>query len=248
MSSSDKSKRKGNKIYRGAYTYLRNTNIYCEETFEVFKEKNDSGLLFSSQLISRVSTGELLNITVDYKVNKDYTPTTVIINKNLGDENVVETFTFNHKRNSITYTFQSSKEEKVLELNTTPKFFISTPSLATSMLYLRSKKFDSTSKNIYNVLGSSNQWKYENEPSFNAISVQKISLTNESRNIEGGSVQGVEYRIQQHYDSAEEAEKDDQSLKCFVSQHVTIPYFLEDGTGTKIAVKYLNDLSERELD
>lgn len=248
MSNPDKAKRKGNKIYRGAYKYLRNANIYCEETFEVFKEKNDSGMLFSSQLISRVSTGELLNITVDYKVNKDYIPTLVVINKILGNENVVETFSFNHKKNKITYTFEASDESKVVELNTTPKFFISTPSVCTSMLYLRSKKFDPTSKNLYNVLSSSNQWTYESDPSFNAISVQKISLTTESRSLEGATIQGVEYKVTQHYDSQEEAEQDDQVLKCFISQHVTIPYFLEDGTGTKIEVKYLNDLSERELD
>jgi hypothetical protein len=246
MTNTEKTKRKGTKIYRGAYNYMRNTNVYCEETFEVFKEKNDSGMLFSSQLISRVATGELLNITVDYKINKDYLPTTVIINKVLGNENVVEIFSFNSKKNIINYSFENSEGSKSVDLNTTPKFFISTPSIATSMLYLRSKKFDSTGKNYFNVLSSSNQWSYENDPEFNAIAVERKTLTSESRNFEGSQLQGVEYRIEQH--SEEEPIESPPFIKCFVSQHITIPYFLEDEQGTKIEVKYLNDLSERELD
>ena len=246
MTNSEKTKRKGTKVYRGAYNYMRNNNIYCEETFEVFKEKNDSGTLFSSQLISRVSTGELLNITVDYKVNKDYLPTTVIINKVLGNENVVEIFSFNSKRNIINYSFENSKGSKSAELNTTPKFFISTPAIATSMLYLRSKKFDSTGKNYFNILSSSNQWTYEEDPSFNAIAVERKTLSTEARNFDGAQLQGVEYRIEQH--NEENPEEVTPYLKCFVSQHITIPYFLEDEQGTKIQVKYLNDLSDRDLD
>lgn len=246
MSITDKAKRKANKIYRGAYKYLRNGNIYCEETFEVFKEKNDMGMLFESQLISRVSTGELLNITVNYKINKDYLPTMVMVNKVLGNENVVEIYTFNSKTNTIKYSFESSEEKKSIEINSSPKFFISTPSISTSMLYLRSKKFDGTAKNFYNVLSSSNQWSFDEEPSFNAIAVERMTLTSESRSFEGSSIQGVEYKIEQN--SEEEDEGQIPFLKCFVSQHITIPYFLEDGEGTKIEVQYLNDLSERELD
>ncbi|ATH08393.1 hypothetical protein BIY24_10665 [Halobacteriovorax marinus] len=226
---------------------MRNANVYSEETFEVFKEKSDSSMLFQSQIMSRVSTGELLNITVDYKINKDYIPTLVVINKVLGNDNVVETFSFNSKNNTISYTFESSNESKTTILNTTPKFFISTPAVCTSMLYLRSKKFDTTGKNIYNVLASSNQWSYEDEPVFNAITVRRMNQSSETRTIDGSSVQGVDYKIEQQADS-DDYDKDTPSLRCFVSQHVTIPYFLEDGHGTKIEVKYLNNLSERELD
>ncbi|WP_127713962.1 hypothetical protein [Halobacteriovorax sp. HLS] len=246
MSNSDNAKRKGTKIYRGAYKFMRNGNVYSEETFEVFKEKNDSGMLFSSQLISRVSTGELLNITVDYKINKDYLPTMVMVNKVLGNENVVETYVFNSKRNIITYSFENSKGSKSVELNTSPKFYISTPSIATAMLYLRSKKFDGTGKNYFNVLSSSNQWTFEEDPTFNSIAVERLTLTSENRNVEGASVQGVEYKIEQHIEADDQGPSP--SIKCFVSQHVTIPYFLDDGAGTKIEVKYLNDLSERDLD
>ena len=246
MSITDKAKRKANKIYRGAYNYLRNGNIYCEETFEVFKDKNDMGLLIESQLISRVSTGELLNITVNYKVNKDYLPTMVMVNKVLGNENVVEIYTFNTKNNIINYSFENSEGKNTVEINSSPKFYISTPSISTSMLYLRSKKFDGTAKNIYNVLSSSNQWNFEENPSFNNIAVERMTLTSESRNLDGASIQGVEYKIEQQ--SEHEPGVIVPFLKCFVSQHVTIPYFLEDGDGTKIEIKYLNDLSERDLD
>lgn len=247
MGSTDNSKKKENKVYRGAYKYMRNTNIYSEETFEVFKEKGDSSMLFQSQIMSRVSTGELLNITVDYKVNKDYIPTLVVINKVLGNDNVVETFSFNSKNNTINYTFETANETKSAVLNTTPKFFISTPAVCTSMLYLRSKKFDTTGKNIYNILSSSNQWSYENDPVFNAISVRRMNQASETKTIDGSSVQGVDYKIEQQEES-DDFDNAVPSLRCFVSQHVTIPYFLEDGHGTKIEVKYFNNLSERELD
>lgn len=247
MANSDNSKKKENKIYRGAYKYMRNTNIYCEETFEVFKDKGDSSMLFQSHIMSRVATGELLNISVDFKVNKDYIPTLVVINKVLGNNNVVETFSFNSKNNTINYTFESASETEKLVLNTTPKFSISTPAVCTSMLHLRSKKFDSTGKNIYNVLSSSNQWSYESEPSFNTITIRRMNQASETKTIDGSNVQGVDYKIE-YKEESDEYDKDAPNLRCFVSQYVTIPYFLEDGKGTKIEVKYFNNLSERELD
>ena len=247
MGLTDNSKKKDNKIYRGAYKYMRNTSVYCEENFEVFKEKSDSSMLFQSQVMSRTSTGEVLNITVDFKINKDYIPTQVIINKVLGKDNVVETFSFNSKNNTIKYTFENALESRSVTLNTTPKFFISTPAVCTSMLYLRSKKFDPTGKNTYNVLSSSNQWSFDNDPEFNAITVRRMNQSSETKTIDGNSVQGMDYKIEEQADS-DEYDKTTPNLRCFVSQHVTIPYFLEDGHGTKVEIKYLNNLSERELD
>ena len=247
MGLSDNPKKKDNKIYRGAYKYMRNGNEYCEETFEVFKEKGESSTLFQSQIMSRVSTGELLNITVDFKINKDYIPTLVVINKILGNDNVLETYSFNSKNNTVEYTFKNGDETKTATLNTTPKFFISTPAVCTSMLYLRSKKFDPTGKNIYNVLSSSNQWSYENDPEFNAITVRRMNQSSETKNLDGNNVQGMDYKIEEQSDS-DEYDKTTPHLRSFVSQHITIPYFLEDGQGTKIEIKYLNNLSERELD
>ena len=50
------------KVFRGAYNYLRNGNIFSEETFEVFKDRKEGTYSFESEMHSRVATGQLLTI------------------------------------------------------------------------------------------------------------------------------------------------------------------------------------------
>ncbi len=48
------------KIFRGAYNYYRDGQVYSEETFEVFKDTKELNIVFQSQIWARVTTGELL--------------------------------------------------------------------------------------------------------------------------------------------------------------------------------------------
>jgi len=235
------------KIYRGAYSYYRNENIYCEETFEVYKDSKEMGFNFVVQLISRVSTGELLKIAIDYSINKNYIPTQVFIDRTLGNEEVKETYTFDNKNNKLKYCFESKKEKKTVELSTGPIFHISTPCVCTSMLFLKSKKFNNTGKNHYTIYNSNNQWAFEKEPVGKNILVEKISQSAENISIDGSTLQATQYKVFEDLNEIPLLAKNESFIRVFTSSYATIPYIVRTEDGTKIQVKYLNDLTEAEI-
>ncbi|MBY0415905.1 MAG: hypothetical protein K2Q18_17160 [Bdellovibrionales bacterium] len=238
--------RKEDKIYRGSFNYFRNENAYTEETFEVYRDKKEQSYHYISEAVVKVTTGEILNLQVEYVVNKDYIPTFVLINKIMGKETARETYEYNSKRNQIIYKFTNSKgEETINEIVTAPKFHITTPTAASSMLFLRSKKFDTSGKNSFNLLVGFNQWEYRSAPVFKIVMLERANLTVEKMNIDGQNVQATQFRM---YDEEVDTKstKEPQHIRVYISQHGGIPYLIRSEDGTKIQIKYLNDLNEKE--
>jgi hypothetical protein len=233
------------KFYRGAFNYIKNDSLYSEESFEVYKDRKDGAFYFLSQIYSRVATGELLIIEVRYHVNKDYVPVYVQIKRALGEETVREVFSYDLRKGLMTYLFISDDEEVKKEFNAPPKFHITTPTVASSNLYLRSKKFDSTAKNYYSFYCSTNQWEYENPPFMKNVSVQKISSSAENITIEGQNLQAIEYRIYEDTQNKEDSPQDSY-IKVHLSHHVTIPYLVKGDDGTKVQIKFLKNLTDIE--
>ncbi len=241
-------KKKEQKLYRGAYEYSRNNNIYTEETFDVYRDKKEMGLNFVSQTMSRVATGELLNISVDYTVNKEFIPVKVHIDKTLGNEHVEETYIFNNKTNIITYTFKSNDEKEVHEISTGPKFHIAAPTVCTSMLFLKTKKVDATSKTNFTTFVSENQWSFKSIPSSKSMVIERVSLTAENLSIDGSNLTAMEYKLfEQPDDEGDNDANINDFLRVYVSPHASIPYLVKSEEGTKMQVKYLNNLSEVEI-
>jgi hypothetical protein len=235
------------KVFRGAYNYLRNGNIFSEETFEVFKERKEGTYTFEAEMHSRLATGQLLTIKVVYNVNKDYVPTFVLVEKYLGEDITKEIWTYDQRKTKLYYSFLDKNGEKTeVELSTSPKFHIATPCTCPSMLFLRSKKFDATGKNIYQVWASRNKWTFEDEPIIQGIVVKKVSSSFETLVVDDQKLQTMEYHMME--DLEEDTSKKAESIvlpyiRIFLSKHVTIPYMVrDDNDGTKIQVKYLNDL------
>lgn len=238
--------RKEDKIYRGAFNYYRADNIYAEESFEVFRDKKDSSYHYISEAVVKVTTGEILNLYVEYIVNKEYIPTFVHIEKHMGKETTKETYEYNSRKNHLLYKFINSKaEEFTAEIATAPKYHIATPTAASSMLFMRSKKFDASGKNSFNILVGYNQWEYKNTPEFKNIILERASLTTEKIAIDGQSVQATQFRM---FDENTDFKniKEPPHIKVFLSQHGGIPYLVRTEDGTKIQIKYLNDLNEKE--
>lgn len=241
-----RSYRKEDKIYRGAFNYYRNENIYAEENFDVYRDNKNQSYHYVSEAVVKVSTGEVLNLHVEYSVNKEYIPTFVMVEKIMGKEATKESYEYNFKRNLLNYKFSSTKnEEFTIEIPTAPKYHISTPTAASSMLFMRSKKFDTNGKNAFNILVGFNQWEYKESPFFKSIILERASLTTEKINIDGQNVLATQFRM---YDEKTDFKntKEPPHVKIFVSQHGGIPYMIRTDDGTKIQIKYLNDLTEKE--
>lgn len=237
---------KGVKVYKGAFNFYHGGSIYSEETFEVFRERREQALEFVSEIHSRVSTGELLSIKTHYMVNKEFIPQKVYVDRSLGNKSIREEWIYNKKRDEITYIFREKLGVTEVQFPTSPKFHISTPTATTSMLFIRSKKFDTTGKNVYSLWQSNNEWNYEKKPENVFVNVKKISSTNESMNIEGQNVQAIHYRLFQNMNEDEEEEKydgDPPLINVYLSKHLAIPYLLRSETDkTKVQIRYLNNL------
>ena len=241
-----KNYRKEDRLFRGAFSYIRNETSYAEETFDVYRDRKDQNFHYVSEAIVKVTTGEILNLHVEYIINKEYTPQYVAIHKFMGKETTTEIYEYNLKRNHIVYNFNNSKgDEHIHEISTAPKFHITTPTAASSMLFLRSKKFDASGKNSFNILIGSNVWEFKEMPVFKNIILERANLTIEKLIFDGQSVQATQYKM---YDEATDfkAVKDPQHVKIFLSQHGAIPYQIRSDDGTKIQIKYLNSLTEKE--
>jgi hypothetical protein len=237
---------KNDKIYRGCFLYYRNESLYAEENFDVYREKKDQSFSYISESSIRVSTGEILILRVEYTVNKEFIPTIAIVEKVMGKESSRELFEYNVRKNFIQYTFTNSKgETKTTEISTAPKFHITTPTCASSMLFLKSKKFDTNGKNSYNVLVSHNQWDYKEDPHFKNVILERATLTAEKINIDGQNVQATQYKM---YDEDTDFKnlKEPPHVKIFMSNHGGVPYVIKGDDGTKIQIKFLNDLSDKE--
>lgn len=242
---------KQKKIIKGAFTYFRDGQAYCEETFEVFKDIKELTVIYRSQLLSRVSTGELLKISVDYTCNKDWVPIKAMINKNLGKEFIEETFMLDPRANILSYNIKSKQSKDKFNINTPPRFHIQTPCAATSMLFLLSKKFDSTTKNLYTVYASENDWSYEHPITTRNIGLEKIGLGAEEILINGNKIQAIKYRLMEEAKEEKSPSKDKKdfrppSLIIYLSRHVGIPYKIEYDANNRIEIKFLNDLQEGE--
>ncbi len=238
-------KPRGEKVYRGAYKYFKGETLYAEEEFEVYKDRKELGMSFFAESHSRVATGELLTVYVDYMINKDYIPQKLTIERKLGELMVKELFDYNHRTNTVDYFFISQKGQEHQQIQVPPKFSIATPTTSTSMLFLKTKKEDTTSRNYFPVLASTNQWTYETLPFQQTLVIERTALASENINIEGHSVAATPYKI---YDIQDLDQADDADNVPFVtaqiSKHATIPYVVRSDDGIRIQIKYLNDLDK----
>ncbi len=242
-------KPKSEKFIRGAFDYLHNGHVYAEETFEVFRENKELTTTFKSWLISRVSTGELLKVNVDFTISKKFIPTKVIVDKALGNEIVKEEYRFSSRRNVIEYLFTNKKsgQKKNLEFSTNPIFHIMVPAACTSFLFIKSKKFDSTTKNGYHIFTSFNKWKYRWPPDSQMIFLERLSSTLEKVKMDSrNEVTGMRYRMEPDSDS--DSDRSLPAMEVLLSEHSSIPYLIRDfpdsegNIAHEVRIKYLNNL------
>lgn len=235
------------KIYRGAYIYFSGDNQYAEESFEVFRDNKDLSLNFKSQILSRVATGELLKIDVDYTVGKDWLPRTIHLTRTLGKQSIQELYYYEHTKNLITYRFIDSENvETTKTTSTPPRFHINTPATCCNFLFLLTKKFDINGKNSYTLYSSVNQWEAKEDLQQHSVTLFRNGPASDPMVIGKSVLQGDEYFLEADIRVAEFAEKEDKShrpVRLYLSKYVTIPYMIEDpNTGLKVQVKYFNNL------
>jgi hypothetical protein len=245
-------RKKGTKIYRGAYHCFAGEKVYGEEEFEVYRNEKQEVYHFLSETTSRVSTGELLILNVEYVINFKFIPLIAIIDKAMGNDRIQERYDYDLENNRLSYMFITKDGDNQSYMHTKQSFHIATPCIASSILFILSKKFNSTSTNFYNLISCENHWEYVDKPSVKNAMLQKISSTMEMIAIAGTTVEAMQYKLWQegtNYDFSKKQKKKEEApptLKIYLSRFLAIPYIVESNDGLLYKIKYLNNLTDSE--
>lgn len=232
------------KIFRGAYQYFKSGDPYSDESFEVYRDIREQTFTFEVEVLSRVLTGEFLRSQIYYTINKDYVPVDVSIERTLGSKIAKESFKYSSLRNILSYSFTGGGGEIGYELPVPPKFHVMCPATCTSGLYLRSKKFDPTGKNVYSVVTSKNMWNYEEDPIIKGLITEKIGSTTKTLKLETQEVQANMYHVWEYGSATTPDGVPLNTIDMYTSKHMSIPYLIETKDGIMIKIKYLNNLDQ----
>ena len=245
------------RLYKGQYHYLSGGKAYTEEMFEVYKDKSELTLHFDAEIISRVTTGELLKISTSYVVTKEWLPKIALVQKSLGNKLVQETYDVNSKANTLDYHYHSQDEDHECTFNTPPKFHIAIPAACSALCFIAAKKIDQTAKNYYYGYHSVNDWKYQGRPIARNLVLMRTNIgEQEEIRINGSNLSAIKYKL--YFENSETSKIDTKSkgkkaegvskgqdmLTIFLSKHHQIPYLIRSNLDTTIEIKFLNNFDD----
>jgi hypothetical protein len=226
-------------LFRGKYTFYEESRAYSEEEFEVLRVQADASHIFKSESLSRVANGEFLKVFIKYKVNKDFVPIEVTVEKQLGSQKVTEEYVSNFKDQRLLYTFISETGAVEHDMGIPSKFYICTPMAAATFIYFNSKKYDPNSKNYYTSISADNMWECKNAPVSSRIMVESPNNPSSSINIGEKNLACTIYNV---FDESDRAKSN--PLTYYVSKHLAIPYRILGPMKIKIEVNYLNQVDK----
>ncbi|MBF0205654.1 MAG: hypothetical protein HQK53_02070 [Oligoflexia bacterium] len=226
-------------LLRGAYEYFSYKKVYSEENFLVYRNSKDSSLIFDSELLTRLDSGEFLKILLTYRLNKNWVPQEVLVDKQVGKKTSKEIFSMDFKKNILSYQFTNSDGYiKEVRLQVPPKYQIATYNTVTSFLFISSKKYDPTGKNFHNILVANNLLTYVLPPQMNYIVLERISNTPQNVRINDKNLKATIYKA---YSQNSFEKKNEGPLEIFISKHYSIPYMIECNKNIKIQIKFLHE-------
>ena len=161
------------------------------------------------------------------------------IEKTLGLTTLLKITPTNKEVIVIKYEFRLGNSVETAEITAPTKFHISSNTTVNSLLFLQSKKLDTSNINYYSVLKSKNKWEYESEPEFHEIGVERQSVTPVKIKVDKFPVRATPFKIIQTNPNEEVSNFGErEGIITHVSGFHSIPYKIEDGkTDTTIQIK-----------
>jgi len=210
------------KMYEGKFIYSQDNKHYSEETFTVYREDKPQGnYTFSSDILSRVKTGEFLKIHVEYEMTNKFLPTNVQIKRSLGKKKSTERYMFSHKDKEIYYSFNGPTGFHEHTAFVNGHFHIATPAFVTSMTMTQGKKVDPVHRTTYTVLSTNNIWQYEGPFSETHVHIELMSLKPVEVDINGV---GLLSTYCQMFTTDEQSTVHEVGTEFYLSKHLGIPY------------------------
>lgn len=232
-------------VFKGAYEYYQSKNLYSEENFKVFKNRKDAALSFEVELLTRLDNGEFLKIYIVYRVTKEFTPISVVIDKYIGKQHVQEKYSTFMNETSLTYEFTTDEGTAKVQIPIPPRYQIATPATVTKFLFLASKKYDATGRNFYNVMTAENTWSYTTPPAMKYVMMERISTTPEEITIKDKLLRGTHFKI---FSNEDHHKTHEDPIDVYISKHFTIPYLIDTGNDIKIQIRYLQEIDNTGLE
>lgn len=235
---------KGEKVYEGVYEYRSKGRLYSEEEFMVFRHQSGFALSFFSQMDCRVATGEIFRVYVDYVVSKDFMPQKVLIEKVLGERQSSELYQYDQVKSCINYFFISPDQRNHLTIPVTSRFHIGTPTMVTSMLFIKNRPGDVREKDFHVLFGSQNDWEFSKAPSAKSLIIQRSNHGTSSFRVGDEIISVPVFNIYENVDEGI-VSKDMPKLEVYMSRHLNIPYAIKGNDGLEVEItKFQNLIKE----
>lgn len=221
------------KLLEGKYFYFKNGAQYSEESFQITKEdKSQGNYTFSSEILSRVSTGEFLKVYVDYELSHQFDPMNVRIKRSLGNRKSTERYIIDQKDKNIYYSFDGANGHHEEERAVHARTHIATPAFLTSTLMTQIKKIDTTQVTPYTVITSQNLWSFDGPFIESDIYVDLKSLDPVELNINDNNLLATHCTM---FDD----QKEKIETEFYLSKYFNIPYKAIFPNGIEIKVDKL---------
>lgn len=225
------------KILNGTYTYYQEGRTYSEEAFRVYKELDKDFLIFESETMTRLHTGELLKLEVEYILNNKYLPEEVILKKTIGKTLVNERFLCNWKDHHLTYSIVTPEGRKVQKKEMSGLYHISTPTACLSLVCIYSRNMNIYGRTRYVYAVSQNNWKFEKPIDEEDFYLELANNDPIPFTLKGKSLSGKQYKMYKH-DSADCV--DENPVVFYASKYYGIPYLVQIGEDIRIEINHLN--------
>jgi hypothetical protein len=233
------------KLFEGLYRYNNNGQEYSQEIFDVYKDLESKTIIYNSEILSRVSTGEFLKIQVEYEVNSSWSPVSIEVTKNLGNRFTKETYELDTTNQILHYEFNTDKDRVRVERSVAGKFHVVTPSFLTSLLYTQQKRYNSVGRNQYFLITSNNEWEFTQEPQDSFVYLEYKTMDGEELKINKQSLSCTKCLLYEH--DAIRNIKEEPAV-YYLSKHLGIPYKVEMGEGLDITIEFLKHLQADTYD
>jgi uncharacterized protein YacL (UPF0231 family) len=228
-------------LFEGTYQYFLNKENYSQENFRVSQNEESKHLLYHSEIMSRVETGEFFKLLVDYEVNQFYAAQKIVIEKSLGTRWAKETYEIDQNNQLMQYSFQTKQSTEKIQRNYSPKHFIVVPTFLTSALFTFTRKIDTSSRTAVTFISSPNEWEFAGPPQDKILFIELRAHNSDELAIAGTEMVCSQFEIFEE-DSLSKASKNSASL--FVSKQFGIPVKLVESQGTSILTTKFKKLKQ----
>lgn len=222
-------------ILEGSYLYFKKDHNYSQENFKLIHTPETQSYQIYAEILSRIETGEFLKILVKYEMNQSYLPTSVRIEKSIGNKYAMENYKVDNANQDLLYTFQTSQGIQEFKRPFNAKHYLTSPAVSTSAIFTLTKKFDASTRTPVVLISSSNDWTYVSPPTDKTIYAEFKTREMSEFKLNGTTLSASHLEL---FEFDSDNASSDGRVDLYLSKHFAIPYQLEQGD-QKIVVKNL---------